>query len=463
MLKIYENERLRTLWLKIYTAVICCFFVYFSVYQFAPNYFGLLYPLVYKLLALAAIASYLFFRRFEDGTEFKLIFFYCLWITAMRAIDGSLALDGVPDSIINRWIILPYLGFALMLPAEKRMKLMDLMAAIYVLFYTVLGLICIYAGPEQMTIINPLTGITLCEFVSGRLYVFWKNCNTVSPWFLSGCFFSLYLFFRSRKKLWKAIVIFALLVNYIALSLTFGRSSQVGLALGMGMAAAAYAFKRFGIKTTAKKLIVTILLIALCVPVAYKGFELSTGVISSFSPEKVLPAENAAQQAGTEISIQERTETLNNRGMSSSGRTGLWASSLKVFMGEPSRLVTGKFESIIDTNQYIKEHFPDDYARYKDRLHHHNAYLEMLLYSGIPGFLLILVFFVLLVVKMIKLYFASEVDISVKILIILVTGLLIYNCFESSLFHIYDLRTVVFCVLAGYVLAFEKELTEKQA
>ena len=62
--------------------------------------------------------------------------------------------------------------------------------------------------------------------------------------------------------------------------------------------------------------------------------------------------------------------------------------------------------------------------------------------------------------KMIRLYFAPEAEIYLKVIIMMLSGIMVYNLFESTLFCIYDMRTVVFCVLAGYVLAAERELAQ---
>lgn len=457
-----ENRKIYSVWLKLHVAAVFCFFVYFALYQFAPNYLGALYPVVYKLSALALIACFLFFRRLKDGSEFVLIFLYCLWVTLMRLIDGSFTIEGVPDSIVNLWIILPYLGFAFLLSPERRMKMLDMMAVIYCAAYTVLGVLCVYAAPNQLVLINPLTGTEITEFVSNRLFVFWKSCNTTSAWFLISLWLLVYLFFRCRRRGLRILIIPAILINYMSLALTFSRSAQMGFAIGAGMLAAAAALRYLPLRRISQKAAVLAVVLCIFSLAAYKGFSLSVNAVNIFSRHaaeaqtEVISAEENKQLK----KIEAATEGLNNRGLNSSGRTKLWLASLKTLAEHPSRLITGKYESIIDTNSYIAEHAPKEYARYKDRLHHHNAYLETLLYSGVPGFLVIMAFFVLLTVKMVRIFFCekAEADMAVKTLTILLTGLMIYNFFESSLLHIYDLRSVVFFVTAGYVLAFEKEL-----
>ena len=68
-----ENRKIYSVWLKLYVAAVFCFFVYFALYQFAPNYLGALYPVVYKLSALALIACFLFFRRQRICAYFPLL------------------------------------------------------------------------------------------------------------------------------------------------------------------------------------------------------------------------------------------------------------------------------------------------------------------------------------------------------------------------------------------------------
>jgi len=483
MIKYLEDEKIYRLWLKFQTVAICCIFVYFSLFQFAPNYLGALYSVPYRLCGLLLIIGFLLIRRFKDGLEFKLFFFYLVWITVMRIIDGSFFLDGVPDGIFNRWMSLPLCVFALVIPAEKRLKLMDIMAIIYAVAYTLLAFICIYAGPEQLTLINPLTGTELCEFVGGRLHVFWKNSNAVSTWFMLACWMLLYLFFRSKKPVWKIIIVPAILANYVALALTFSRSAQLGFVLGAGMFAAALALKKLPLEKLWHKAAVFLLCMCICLPV-YKGFALSTTFINSLAPEssqsEVVVKTRSAANAGKIETLsmvqldstakapqsekekqEDMTDRLNNRGLHSTGRTELWYGAIKTIEDEPSRLITGKFESIVDTNDYIRKYDRQQFVLYGDRIHHHNAYLEMFLYSGIPGFALIMGFLLLLVYKMVKLYFCKKSDMALISLIVMLTGLFIYNLFESCLLHIYDMRNVTFFILAGYMLAFEKELCRK--
>ena len=95
--------------------------------------------------------------------------------------------------------------------------------------------------------------------------------------------------------------------------------------------------------------------------------------------------------------------------------------------------------------------------------HMHNVLLQVLMLTGLPGFLLVLAFFVLLIFRAVRLFF-SGAPTAVKSLVLPVSGVLFYGLFEIILFTasaderaLTDFRELFFFLIAGVVLAYSYE------
>ena len=316
---------------------------------------------------------------------------------------------------------------------------------------------------------NPLdAGIKLCSFRGGRLYVFEIVCNGVGTWYYMACAFLVYLILRHKNAVLRGIYVLCFIICYLVLALTYSRSSMVSFAVSMGMLAVILAFRHLPLHRNISKAIVLVVLMGLGTGLAYKSFDLSTTLMSEISrrvqvveQEMVPDAQNNEKETGKDRITQQKetAERLNERGFSSSGRVELWIAGIKALREDPGRILTGRVDAMDLTNQYIEENDPVQFERYGDRANHHNAYMDFLMISGLPGFLLTMCFFVILVIKMIRLFFIVDCSITleVKALTIMLTGIMVYNLFETAFFD-NIICTTVFSMVSGYILIYEKEL-----
>ena len=100
--------------------------------------------------------------------------------------------------------------------------------------------------------------------------------------------------------------------------------------------------------------------------------------------------------------------------------------------------------------------------------HMHNYLLQTFMLTGILGFLIVLVFSVLLVRRTVMLFFSKHPDatLAVKSLTLPITGFFIYAMFEVLMFTgsaderslTTDIRELSFFLLAGIVLGYAYEL-----
>ena len=130
-----KSSKFYNVWVILYKLGVFFIFLLFGLLPFSKPYIGEFYLDLYKFVGLALIFTFLVFRRFKDGSEIKLIFLYFLWLSLARIIDGGILLDGAVGSIFDIIVCLPFLGFAIVIPAEKRLNWLDIIAIIYCAAY----------------------------------------------------------------------------------------------------------------------------------------------------------------------------------------------------------------------------------------------------------------------------------------------------------------------------------------
>lgn len=471
-----DSSKLYKVWLKAFRVTVFCIFLFYTFLLFSTLYVGALYRYVYKLSAIVLVFTYILFRRLRDGIEFKLLFAYCVWLVAVRIYDGGLFVEGTKDYIVNQGVIMPLLGFALLIPAEKRLKWLDVMAIIYCAAYTVIGVICIYGVINQVEIMNPLEdGILLCRIANGnRLYVFSNSSNAAGAWYAMACALLTYLFFRHRKALARTLIAIAFFVCYLVIALTYSRGCMLSFSISTAMAVAVAVQHHFKICKTSHKVIALILVMCICTPIAYKSFTATTNLVNKVTVavleerrDKLLAEADSSEASAEAEQIEEtveRVETtgeeLNNRGSDSSGRVELWYAALMSLRDDPGRILTGSINSMEVTNRITMQQmgFP------RELPHHHNSYLELLMYGGLPGFLLMMAVLIIIVIKSVRLFFTENEGATpvIKSLIAIVAGIMVYNMVETSFIHEYYICTAVYFIVAGYILAYEREFCGKE-
>ena len=150
-----------------------------------------------------------------------------------------------------------------------------------------------------------------------------------------------------------------------------------------------------------------------------------------------------------------------------SARFGVWAAAIPAIRDEPLRLLIGKYNSKVMDGPHRYQVSAENGSFW----HMHNYLLQVLMLTGLIGFLLVLAFSVLLVWRMIRLFFSAHPDatLAVKSLTLPVSGILIYGMFEIVIFTasaderaLTDFRELCFFLLAGVVLAYSYELAPER-
>ena len=454
-------------WLSFNTLALLIIFAASSFASVGPYQWWHFQQFWYPVLGAALMTCYICFGLKNNSLEEKVIVAFCVWLVISRILNGDwfLSTDGMV--IFDIALSCMFLTVGLVLPDEKRRKVLDVFAIVSVLIFTFGAILGIYTSITGNIIPNPLYESDMCSLSENRLYIFDNNANTSGCWMFICIFFLVYLFFRHKNPFARILVVLTAMVDYVALALTASRSSMLGCAVCTAMLVALVAFKYLKVKKTGYKVLT--LAVALCVagPLCYTGFSGARHLVGiaavnyteSRQADEVYAQESSSRPAYStaclssfidlSAEVDENDDIYkDNRGFSDSGRLPIYEAGITSLKDEPARLFRGcLYDDVMKTSwPYLTR----EYA------HMHNSYLQVLHFTGIPGFLLVIAFSVLLAIRALKLFFSEneKADMAVKSLVLFLPGFLIYNMLETSMFALQDFRSISLFLIAGAVIAY---------
>ena len=439
-----------------------------------PDIWGQIYCVYYMFLVPALIAVYFAYKRLEGPVELKLFVFYWIWIFVSRLLNGDFFLTHDGDMVLNIGLGCVMMAVCLLLDGKQRQRFLDGISIAVSGFYSLLSVCGLYAVLYQKELYNPLTGGSLCGFWYydglSRLQLLGKHANETAVWFFLGFFLLMYLFFRHKSLLWRIPIVVAAALNYINLCMTFSRSNMVAFAVCFSLLLAMVILRRMSAAKMGRQILATMGLLLVLLPLSYKSFDITAGIIGRAATELAVVEQQPAEQiddanpqtaagqpeagAGTVATPAPAIQPAysDKRGFSDTGRFTIYRTIIPTMQQEPLRLVRGCLcmDVMKIAHQYLINKDP----------HFHNTFLQVLCITGIPGLLLILALCVLLAIRIIRLFF-SAAPLEIKALTLILIGLFLYNMLEVSLFVAADTRAFVAYILAGAVIAYDKEQKRK--
>ena len=443
--------------------------LFYMVCPVAPLRWNDLYNSYGKILIIAMAAIYFYKCGFKGCVELRLVIAYTIWLFVTRLLNTDLYLQNELDLVISRVLCCVILPVGMLLQPRERAALLDIVIAIAGAFYLVTALMGLYASvfgvyfylpPE-----NVVFGIDNTFFANAFPYIVaWESNRTISAvWFYLGWCMMAYEFFHCKNKLWRIPISITWFVFHLTLAFCFCRSLMLAVCVNVGMLLILLGMKYIKAKKLAIKAIAIALLVVISLPITYKSFELLRSgtaaiynsldtkverIADEFMAESFVDGAKDGQSFDDSRDLKESVSNISNRGE-------IYASVIPTFKDDPLRLLIGKYSSkIMDIpNQY--QSFP--------YFHMHNFLLQVLMLTGIIGFMLVLTFTVLMVIKMIRLFFSQhpEATMDVKILTLPLSGIFIYGMFEIILFTasaddraLTDFRELCFFLIAGIFLAY---------
>lgn len=469
-------------------------FIYHLLRYVHPDIWGQIYCVYYMFLVPALIAVYFAYKRLEGPVELKLFVFYWIWIFVSRLLNGDFFLTHDGDMVLNIGLGCVMMAVCLLLDGKQRQRFLDGISIAVSGFYSLLSVCGLYAVLYQKELYNPLTGGSLCGFWYydglSRLQLLGKHANETAVWFFLGFFLLMYLFFRHKSLLWRIPIVAAAAMNYINLCMTFSRSNMVAFSVCFSLLLAMVILRRLSAAKMGRQLLATMGLLLVLLPLSYKSFDITAEIVGRAATELAAVKQQAAEQiddatqqtaavqpeAEAEIEAAEQIDDATSqtaavqpeagaeivatpapaiqpaysdkRGFSDTGRFTIYRAIIPTMQQEPLRLVRGCLcmDVMKIAHQYLINKDP----------HFHNTFLQVLCITGLPGLLLILALCAVLAMRIIRLLF-SAAPLEIKVLTLILIGLFIYNMLEVSLFVAADTRAFVAYILAGAVIAYDKE------
>lgn len=286
-------------------------------------------------------------------------------------------------------------------------------------------------------------------FVENRLFGAYTDPNYASVMAVIVIVFSLY-YLMQRKLHWgmKTFLIFNVFVQISYIALSGSRNGLITLLFACGVGGFFYAYHLFGdqvIKKIGIGLVIGGLLGSL-------GFLAVSGCKWLYPqlPAIAVVQENNANDSQDEIhgsgedDIDLTREDIASNGDVSNLRFTLWKSALEIFKQEPLFGVPSK-----SLHQYAINHLPNTYLA-KTKLAVHNAYVYLLVSTGIVGTLIMAVFILKMVVEALIYAFKSPLMIGNFLPYLISCGVLaVSGMFHNELFLMATSSAIVFWVFLG--------------
>ena len=445
--------------------------LFYMLCPVAPLRWSDLYASYGKTFIIAMAAIYFFRARLDGVLEVKLVIYYTIWLFLTRLFNTDLYLQNELDLVISRILCCVILPVGLLLEEKERRVLLDVVIAISGAFYFVTALVGLYACVFGVYFYIPPENVVfgLDNHFYGNAYVrivAWETTRTISAvWFYLCWCMMIYEFFRCEKKLWRIPICLALFVFHLAMAFCITRSVLLAASVNAAMLAILLGMRYIRIKKPAVRAALLAVLAVAVLVLCYKSFEwLRMGTAAVYDAMDVQIERTSDQFMDVTVSGEDGTNFNDTRDLkeslsSGSNRFGVYLSAIPAIRDEPLRLLIGKYNSKLMDGPHRYQIGPF--------WHMHNYLLQVLMLTGLIGFLLVLIFSVLLVVRMVRLFFSSHpgATFAVKSLTLPVSGILIYGMMETVIFTasaderaLTDFRELFFFLLAGVVLAYSYEL-----
>lgn len=436
-------------------------FCLFMVCPAAPEHWAEMYRFFGRVLLVSFMALFFFHYRFRGRFEVNLVLCYALWFMATRFLNGDHWMAREPDLVLTRFLCAAMLGLGPMLDREGRRRFLNCFCAAVGIFYFVSGALAIvvnlldtyvYLPPE-----NVLFGLDEPWYIH-YINVFNTNRTISSLWFYIALCMMIYQFFSCRNKWWRIPIVLAGLLFYVAIALVFSRTVKLVCSVSIAMLAMLLALQYLPLKKLWQKAAILILCAALLIPLTFKSFDWTAGLMGDVSSLLLSEATAEGDSAGVDFSDnRDLGKDISNL----SERSQIFASFIPSLQLSPRRIFVGCFSDKLMSIPNLFVDFPIPFT------HMHNFLLEAFMLTGLLGFFLIVFFCLRLVIRMLHLFFTQDQRVSLadKVLTLPLTGILLYGMFEVVIFTACsdrraptDMRELSFFLIAGMVLACSQDV-----
>ena len=394
---------------------------------------------------------------------------YLIWLCFSRIlnVDLKLAKSMGHIQIVVLDIVLLYTG--MLSERTTREKMLRVISVVLCSFFFVLSAAGIYAAIFQTNVVLPL-GLNIELIKSGSsLYVSLEssNRNACSMWVCMCFCLTIYQFAVCRKHILRIPIIISGIAFYVFVALTMSRASVFALATAAAMAIALIVDKKLQrAKPILRFTLLPLIALAICVltyksaAVCCEGIDLVHNRLTDSVEEQTdldlqTSAENGKNLTSDEDEV-EQAAFVDSRSKentkSLSGRVSVWKSVIYAIALEPDRLLKGRLvNDYMNLPNVLNTDSPEEFVNA------HNYLLDSLALTGLPGFIAMLLFSLFLVIRMLRVFFSTEIEMQIKLLTIPLAATFVKNMMESMIFRAGDVGDFLFSLIAGIFLAYSYE------
>ena len=442
------------------------------------RYYGSVYQTaLFRIVIALLVVSYFAVYRLQGGLEVHLLALYCLWVIVTQIVHGEAFQRW--DFLVELQLMLVWFIPGIILHGTERDRYYNRLSWITVIFFTILGLVCVYVAVTRSLVLNPLNGDEIRYSDSAgwgvqRILFLSFHPNGTGGLYLIAFTLSLTLIFRAKTTGGKAAALLSAVVAFLVVAMSASRNAQTFASLALGLMAGIFALSR--LTAGRKKLVRATVLLGVTVAVLLgsyclyepirKGFwQIHMQMAESSDSNSVLTGFTAAPFAGYELrqlsagdsnDYEDEAYTEDPRSYLESGRKQIWWSALKSLQLDPARLLCGApMNDIMDiSNSLIREQAMD----------FHNIFLHVVNAFGLPALLLVLAFFLKVFADGVVLVMQDDSGSRLQdcMLVLPVIAMMGFNMLETKSFVLSDFTSLFFFFACGILVGVYRDRNREE-
>lgn len=398
-MKFIRKEQIKFLELGFKLLYLCLGMATFNSFLYDSSVQPILVKICLILGIVTIIGRVFYFRDYLKTPYILLQILFCISFCLTIAVNWKY---GTAFSDI-KWVI--WTGFLFFLlytcdtarDVKEYKKEFAILSEVVILFSVISAVASLYLMFERYhNLWMTESGETLIAgFQWGRLWGVYTDPNYGGVFSTVGILLSLY-FLKTRKGFWKIWYLIVILADYMYIIFSDSRTAEVCMCIGMGVIILFFfVYTKQNWKGALLGIVSAILFSVVFVSatsfvkdqynseieVQIKQTEAISGSKESVQKEKTSNGADSTKTVGREQDIQSDV---------SNGRFSLWKSGIEIWKTKP--IIGTGYNSFLP---YVKENLPDTYVVNNpqgDYVSLHNGYINILVYQGVIGAVVFLVF-----------------------------------------------------------------------
>ena len=466
-LKIRADSPLVQRYNKVFSLFAAFYYLIFLYCIIEHRYFGSVYQTaLFRIVIVLLVVSYFIIYRFQGGIELHLLALYCLWVIITQIVHGEVLRR--LEFLSELQMMLVWFIPGIILHGRKRDQYCSWLSWITVIFFALLGLVCIYVAVTRSVVLNPLNGDEIRYSDSAgwgvqRILFLSLHPNGTGGLYLIAFSLSLVMIFKAKSSFGKAAAILSAGIAFLVVAMTASRNAQTFASAAFGLMAGIFVLSR--VSSARKTAVRAAVLLGVTIMVSLGSYRLYEPIrkglwrihvqITDTSDSTATPTcysmpspdfELMTLSHGNADDYEDEEYTEDPRGYLESGRKEIWWSGLKSLQLDPSRLLFGApMDDVMDiSNSLIKEQAMD----------FHNCFLHVVNEFGLPALFLVLAFFLRMfaIVVVTIMQVSPNTRLQDRMLVLPVIAMMGFNMLETKSFILSDFTALFFFFACGMLV-----------